>query len=136
MNLKNCVRGDKVKLPGIGGGYWCHVAYYLGDDVVVGWYSDESWPAYAVTWPPGHCRVLDDDGREIISKFSRCRWEVVETAVLERIQACSLETTKPTLPSGLHCAGPCHEYNSYAVPNQPDGSYVCFSCRSTSWKYK
>ena len=30
---------------------------------------------------------------------------------------------------GMTCSGACHEFNEYAEPNRPDGTYVCYSCR-------
>lgn len=35
---------------------------------------------------------------------------------------------KSRVSTGLGCKR-CHDFNSFAEPNQPDGSYVCFSCR-------
>jgi len=34
-------------------------------------------------------------------------------------------------PAGMTCCDPhCREYNNWAEPNQPDGTYKCYSCRN------
>jgi len=32
--------------------------------------------------------------------------------------------------SGMRCSGPCKDFNQYAEPNQTDGTYKCYGCRS------
>lgn len=36
---------------------------------------------------------------------------------------------KGVVVDGLHCSK-CKDYTQYAAPNQPDGTFKCFPCRS------
>ena len=49
----------------------------------------------------------------------------------EEVSVGNVATLPPTKSGGMHCAGPyCGVFNEYAQANQPDGSFLCYSCRS------
>lgn len=38
------------------------------------------------------------------------------------------------IPKGMHCCrSDCRSFNEYAEPNQPDGKFICYSCRQRGW---
>lgn len=39
-----------------------------------------------------------------------------------------IRDTAPTYPNGVVC-NKCHGRNPYAVPNRPNGIYVCYECK-------
>lgn len=64
-----------------------------------------------------------DDVSEIVAIFPNTTTQSIITA--------TIDTTMPVKSAGMRCAAKhCNEFNPYAEPNQPDGKFICFSCRS------
>lgn len=92
-------------------------------------------------WVPNfHLRPpCDQRISQILSSFSKedaakhCAWFVhIEdiTMLTKKIAASNIVAKS----DGEHCKA-CKQYYPYAEPNQPDGSLICYSCRTTrGWK--
>jgi hypothetical protein len=123
--------GDRVRLHGED--YGGIDATIIGIDprdtrrtYCVGWKQGETRPSGIRTHITGltegdprrvdQCQVISD-----ISKYTHYCWVEGETDV-------SIGVSAPT--GGMFCADKtCNTYNEYAVPNQKNGTYKCFSCR-------
>lgn len=65
-----------------------------------------------------HCTCDCDIGDcRVDSRFD----DLHNTAIKRKLMAKS---------NGMTCSGPCGEFNEYAEANRPNGTFVCYSCRS------
>jgi len=54
------------------------------------------------------------------------------TNLLDRLEPYVLNVKNKKYPDGMFCVN-CGNYYRYAEPNQPDGSLICFACRSNPY---
>ena len=50
--------------------------------------------------------------------------------LLDRLELYVLNVKNKRYPDGLFCHK-CHNWYQYAEPNQPDGTLLCYSCRTS-----
>lgn len=93
---------------------------------------------YAQGWP---CSSVLKEGDFGITKenLSKKAWWVAPSRmiILESFR-CEVgeRRPRPIKPDGCVCVG-CQNFSHYAVPNLSDGTFACFSCRSSNgWRYK
>jgi hypothetical protein len=77
--------------------------------------------AFAWTWgPPTGPYQLTQDGAAL-------------TEVAPGVAPVLADTLRPKPKNGAACTR-CGEFNEYAEPNQPDGTFKCFQCRTEAYR--
>lgn len=62
-------------------------------------------------------------------------WWVSPEEIVSVVSRPTGNTASLPFPQGMQCAVKvCRDLNPYAVPNQPDGTYICRSCRQSGRK--
>lgn len=103
--------------------YGADAAYLLG------WRVGEKHPANA--WDQRQGQTHPDVCKSLPSEYTHGMWVDVRYQLV-RLTHAQLSTTATHTQTGMRCAIPtCGVYNEYAQPNQPDNSYICFSCRTS-----
>lgn len=130
MQLKDCKAGDRVE-------FWVSlnqngdlslsptptdftnvgVAIFFDTDgtVLVGWHTNDRFPMEAKQADT----FINPKIKPLLVDFAQAAW-VQNYAEISRV-----------LPGlGMVCSGRyCNAFNEYAAANQPDGTYLCWSCR-------
>lgn len=108
-----------------------HPAWIVGkykDTMVVGWKPNEltgsGWYMSKTSTDPA-----EQYATKILTQFGceRGWWVDINDEVTIVIQA--PKTSAKVSSVGLYCKL-CQDYASHAEPNRPDGSFICYSCRS------
>ena len=94
---------------------------------LMGWKEGETHPdgirGKTPVEPSSKCQLIESFESYIFSGCVSNSWEVEETA--------STQLGGASQPKGgMHCSGKyCNVFHDYAVSNQPDGKFLCYSCR-------
>lgn len=79
-----------------------------------------------------------DEGVSATSGFFTWLIQAGETnidlvSLLDRLELYVLNVKHKKFPDGMYCCK-CRLFYQYAEPNQPDGTLVCYSCRSNPYR--
>jgi hypothetical protein len=69
--------------------------------------------------------TISNNKRWLVGDYQKFKWVVW----VNNKDLAVIGTAPPAIVNGCACKR-CGEYNDYAAPNQPDGKFLCFGCRT------
>ena len=83
---------------------------------------------------PNHSQYWEDNSNSLdatcLSNYGCVAgWLFLEDTKVDSCVNGTMRNVKKPIPTGMRCSGPCKDFNQWAEPNMPDGTYKCYGCR-------